>query len=432
MPMALTTHEPRAAENPSAPPSLFRQEVFDFQQAERQFGRVLQLQPISISITTWTLAIFVALILGFLVLGEYARKVTISGYLLPSSGTAKIFALQRGTITEVRVKEGQQVERDQPVITIDTNQISASGEDVNAAILSTLASQKEQLNHQIEGEEQRMGSEKERLSHLIEGLNNEIDAVETQIPLQQERIEIAQSMVESISQLLAKGAVTGVEYKRRQSEAIDQKQNLSVLKQQVAARQNELTNTKYSLEQLPIATAEKIQLLRNELSNVEQRIKETEGRRAFVIRAPVAGRVTSIEASVGKIAEPNQLQLEIVPENSTLKAEVFVPSRSIGFVRAGERVSVRYEAFPYQHFGRYEGTVAEVSQNILTGAELSSSPVPLQEPVYRVTVALDRQDVDAYGKKAPLQPGMLLKSDIILDRRSLMRWILDPLLAVRG
>ena len=186
------------------------------------------------------------------------------------------------------------------------------------------------------------------------------------------------------------------------------------------------------MEQLPIATGEKIQLLRNELSNVEQRLTEIDSRRAFVIRAPVAGRVTSIEASVGKIAEPNQLQLEIVPENSTLKADVFVPSRSIGFVRVGERVSVRYEAFPYQHFGRYQGTIAEISQNILMGAELSSTPVPLQEPVYRVTVALDRQDVDAYGNKVSLQPGMLLKSDIILDRRSLMRWILDPLFAVRG
>jgi membrane fusion protein len=432
MSMALTTHDTGAAENSSMPSSLFRQEVFDFQRAERQFGRVLQLQPISIVITTWTLAVSVALILGFLVFGEYARKVTVIGYLLPSSGTAKIFALQRGTITQVHVKEGQQVERDQPVITIDTSQISASGEDVNAAILSTLTSQKEQLDHQMEAENGRMASEKERLSHLIEGLNEEISALEAQLPLQQQRIEIAQAMVQSISQLVAKGTVTDVEYKRRQSEALEQKQNLSVLKQQLAARQNQLIDTKYSLEQLPIATAEKVQLLRNELSNVEQRIKEIEGRRAFVIRAPVAGRVTSIVASVGKIADPSELQLEIVPENSMLEAEVFVPSRSIGFVRVGERVSVRYDAFPYQHFGRYQGTVAEISQNILTGAELSSSPVPLQEPVYRVTVALERQDVDAYGNKVPLQPGMLLKSDIILDQRSLMRWILDPLLAVRG
>ena len=107
MSMAPTVHEPRAAENHSVSASLFRQEVLDFQQAERQFGRVLQLQPVSISITTWTLAVFVTLVLAFLVIGDYARKVTVSGYLLPVSGTAKIFALQRGTVTRVDVREGK-------------------------------------------------------------------------------------------------------------------------------------------------------------------------------------------------------------------------------------------------------------------------------------------------------------------------------------
>ena len=199
----------------------------------------------------------------------------------------------------------------------------------------------------------------------------------------------------------------------------------------MAARRNQLTDTEYTLSQLPIVIAEKIQLLRNELSTVEQRIAEINGRRAFVIRAPVAGRVSALQASSGKVAELNQLQLEIIP-SSTLKAELLVPSRAIGFVRAGQPVSIRYEAFPYQNFGRYEGTIIEISQNILTDSDVSSAPIKMQEPVYRVTVALDRQDISAYGKRLPLQAGMLLTADVILDRRSLMRWVLDPLLSVRG
>jgi membrane fusion protein len=232
--------------------------------------------------------------------------------------------------------------------------------------------------------------------------------------------------------LVAKGTVTGVELKRRQSEFLDQKQNLNSLKQQLAARQNQLTDTEYSLSQLPIVIAEKIQLLRNELSTVEQRIAEINGRRAFVIRAPIAGRVSALQASAGKVAEPNHLQLEIIPSNSTLKAELLVPSRAIGFVRVGQPASIRYEAFPYQNFGRYEGKIIEISQDILTGSDVSTAPITVQEPVYRVTVALDRQDIDAYGKRMPLQAGMLLKADVILDRRSLMKWFLDPLLSLKG
>jgi membrane fusion protein len=415
----------------TSPISLFRHEVVQFQQVERQFGRAILLQPLSLRILSWLFAGFVVLGILLLVIGQYSRKATVSGYLIPASGTAKIFALQRGTITKVHVTEGQEVQEQQPLLTIATTQISATGEDVNAVILSTLLSQRDELNGQIGGEARREASERDRLTSLIQGTKDEITQLEGQIPLQQDRIKILESLVASVSQLVAKGTVTDVEFKRRQSETLDQKQNLNSLRQQLAALQNKLTDTKYTLSQLPIVIAEKIQLLRNELSTVEQRIAEINGRRAFVIRAPIAGRVSALQASPGKMAELNQLQLEIIP-SSILKAELLVPSRAIGFVRVGQPVSIRYEAFPYQNFGRYEGTIIEISKNILTGTDVSAAPITLQEPVYRVTAALSRQDIDAYGKRMPLQAGMLFKADVILDRRSLMKWVLDPLLSAKG
>jgi membrane fusion protein len=424
---------PQQVEGPSSssPTSLFRHEVVDFQEIERQFGRAILLQPISLKVITWLLVSVVALSLFLLVVGHYSRKATVSGYLIPSVGTAKIFALQRGTITKVDVTEGQEVQEQQPLLTIDTTQISATGEDVNAAILRTLLGQRDELNSQIAGETQRQASERQRLTLLIQGAKDEITQLEGKIPLQQERIKIIESLVASVAKLEAKGIVTTVEFKRRQSEALDLKQNLNSLRQQLAARQNQLTDTQYTLNQLPIVIAEKIQLLRNELSSVEQRISEINGRRAFVIRAPITGRVSALQASPGKIAEPNQLQLEIIPA-STLKAELLVPSRSIGFVRVGQPVGIRYDAFPYQNFGRYKGTITEISHNILTRSDVSSGFITLEEPVYRVTAALDRQDVSAYGKSMPLQAGMLLKGDVILDKRSLMQWVLDPLLSIKG
>jgi membrane fusion protein len=67
---------------------------------------------------------------------------------------------------------------------------------------------------------------------------------------------------------------------------------------------------------------------------------------------------------------------------------------------------------------------------MLTSADVSA-PVSLQQPAYKVTVQLDRQDVTAFGERVPLQPDMLLKADILLDRRPLLTWLLDPLLSAR-
>ena len=418
---------------PPATVSLFRQEVIEFQQIELQFGQVGLLQPLPLKVLSWLIAAAVAVSISFLVIGHYSRKATVSGYLTPTSGTAKIFALQRGTITKVLVTDGQEVQQKQPLLTVDTTQIADTGEDVNAAILSSLSNQQNQINQQISREEQRMESEKERLALVIQGLTNGISQLQAQIPLQQNRISIAEALVQSVAVLVQKGAVTDVEFKRRQSDLLDQRQALNSLGQQLATQQNNLTDAKYTLNQLPTATAEKIQLLRNDLATIEQRAAEINGKRAFVIRAPMAGRVTALQATAGKIAEPNQLQLEIVPTNSALRAELFVPSSAIGFVRVGQHVNIRYDAFPHQNFGRYGGDVSEISKDILTESDgPSSTPITLKEPSYRVTATLDRQDVDAYGSKLPLRAGMLLKADVILDRRSLMQWILDPLMSAKG
>jgi membrane fusion protein len=140
--------------------------------------------------------------------------------------------------------------------------------------------------------------------------------------------------------------------------------------------------------------------------------------------------VTTLQATIGQNADPQRLQMEIIPEDAVLHAELYVPARAIGFVEPGQPVRILYEAFPYQHFGTYRGQVVKVSQTILTSAD-AGGPIKLNEPAYRVTAALERPDIDAYGKKIALQPDMLLKADIILERRSLMNWLASPLRSVR-
>jgi membrane fusion protein len=248
--------------------------------------------------------------------------------------------------------------------------------------------------------------------------------------IQTDRIRLYENLVAPAAQLAAKGYMADLELKRREESVLQQKQSLNALTQQLAARQNQHTETRYALEQLPTVIAEKVQILRNELSTTEQRITEINGRRAYVIRASAAGRVSALQATIGQNADPRHLQLEIIPSDSVLQAELFVPTRAIGFVQAGQPVRILYEAFPYQNFGTYSGQTVKVSQTILTSTDVSI-PVPLKEPAYRVIASLDRPDIDAYGKKIPLQPGMLLKADIILEKRSLMNWLLDPLLSAR-
>lgn len=413
----------------SARDTLFRPEAVAYQ-GLRQAGAVVMLRPVATTVVFWCLAAVVALVAFFLFFAQYARKETVVGYLAPTAGVAKVFVSRTGIVTAVHVREGDAVEAGQPLLTVAIDQSTADGKNVDAVLLETLARQKTALLEQIAMQEDRASSERTRLEAQIAGAREAIAHLDAQIVAQAERIRLSANIVQSVEGLRGKGYISEVDYTKRRESLIENKQSLSALNQQVAARRAELAQAAAALEQLPATISDKVQTLRNLVAETEQRLAEIDGRRAFVVRAPIAGRVSTMQAAIGRAIDPRQLQLSILPHDSVLQAELFVPARAIGFVRAGQEVRVLYDAFPYQQFGTYRGRVTGVARTMLAGADLPG-PVSLQQPAYKITVALDRQDVTAYGARVALQPDMLLKADILLDRRSLLTWLLDPLLSAR-
>ena len=409
---------------------LFRQEAIDFQRGQGEFGEIALLQPVSTKLLAWVLTAVVAVAIVFLGFAQFSRKQTVPGYLIPASGTMKVFPIREGVVSELYVEEGQHVEAGDKLFTVATPEIMADGEDVNAAKLASMRHQKEMLQGQIAAEEKTAAAEHDRLKALVASSGAEIGDIQRQIEIQTERIGIAENLVSSAQELLARGYMSAVEGQRRQDALLEQKQNLVVLRRQLADKQNKLAETKHALAALPTETARKIQPLRDEIANIEQRGAETKGQSSYVVRAPAAGRIAMLQVNKGKTVQPRQLQLEIVPENSPLRAELLIPTRAAGFVRVGQEVRLLYDAFPYQNFGAYHGRITELSNTVVTKADAAGPVVP-QEPAYKGVAVLDRPDVDANGRKVKLQAGMLLQAKIILDRRSLARWILDPLLNER-
>lgn len=410
-------------------PALFRSEAIDFQRLQ-QSGDVVLLQPVPARLLFWALTVSFALIAVFLAVAQYARKETVVGYLAPTAGVAKVFAPRAGIITAVHVHDGEAVEEGQPLLVVAIDQTTVDGQNVDAVLLETLHRQQTSLTEQIAMQEGRTTSERRRLDAQIAGAQDQIAHLQEQIAVQRERAEIAGRLASAVEGLRASGNIAEADYQRRRDAHLESQLKLAALGQQLATRRAELAQSAASLEQLPTTIAEKAQALRGELAGAEQRIAEIEGRRAYVVRAPIAGRVSTLQAAIGRAADPLKPQLSLLPHDSMLEAELFVPTQAIGFVRAGQEVRILYDAFPYQRFGTFGGRVSRVARTMLTGADISA-PVSLQQPAYKVTAVLDRQDVAAYDGRVPLQPDMLLKADILLERRSLFAWLLDPILRAR-
>ena len=407
--------------------NLFRQEAIDHQRF-KIWGEVAIALPRSYALVTAFIALSVLAMALFIGSHSYARKEHAAGFLVPTEGIARIIPPRGGTITAVRVSEGQHVERGAPLLTVTDAETSDRGENIDDAKAERLRAQRAQLQDQILLERQKSDAEQQRVKSQIEGARDEIAALARQQTIQTDRIEIAHRQLAGAIELAAKGYLSQVEMRRRQDIYLAEQQSESSLGRELAGKEAALSQAQNALQQLPIATAQRVSQLEAGIAELELRLKEIEGRRGYLLSAPISGRVSALQAWVGKLAEPRIPALSIVPDGDILEAELLVPARAIGFVASGQTVHISYDTFPFQQFGFARGTVRTVSHTLLKPEEIVG-PVILREPSYRVGVALERQTMRAYGAELPLAPDLQLEADILFERRTLLAWILDPLLS---
>jgi membrane fusion protein len=147
--------------------------------------------------------------------------------------------------------------------------------------------------------------------------------------------------------------------------------------------------------------------------------------------APAAGVVTTVIGEPGQTVETGRALAAVLPHNAVLEAHLYAPSRAMGFVEIGDAVLLRYAAYPYQKFGHHAGTVSAIARAPLPAGDLLGASLAGSngEPLYRIVVAIESQAISAYGRSLPLQAGMAVEADVLLETRRLYEWVLDPLYA---
>jgi membrane fusion protein len=366
---------------------------------------------------------------AWVILGTYTRTQIAHGLLVTDRASAKVIAVRTGLLTELAVREGQFVERGQRLATVQVEQPSGTGRSAATEILSALQTQHGLNQDQIRLAGARAATERARLSANLAGLRQQRSDLARQMTLQDETISSARDLLDRIQTVVDKGYVSRVELERRRQAWMAARQELERLRQQSNAVVAQQAAAASDLDRISADAGTQIAAARMEVESIAQRKAQLESERAYAVTAPIAGRITAIQASAGRTVDPAIPLLAIVPEGSRLHAEIYAPSRAIGFVRSGQEVRLLYDAFPYQRFGSFAGRITRVSGTVLDPRELSA-PLNIDEPVYRIEVAPERQNIDAYGQFRRLQPGMTLTANIVLDRRSFADWLLEPLYAV--
>ena len=383
---------------------------------------------------TWILAVILLIVVVggvYLFLGEYHRKEVVSGYLRPTEGVSKVYPLGQGVVDKVFVEEGQVVKKGEVLASIRMERVLESGADMNTAIVDELVKQKAFLQENLLNQSELEQVSIEKLESQIANLSQQIANAKSQLTLISERVSLSNEKVESTKSLIEKGFASENDLKNQKDNLLALTQQQEELLSRISSQQEQESQLKYELLQLPINHREKLVSLRSQLANVNQQIKQAQGQQSYNIVSQRDGRVSNLLIKPGMVANSQTPILTVLPLESELEAILFVPTRAYGFVQPEQLTRIRYQAFPYQRFGIYEGHIKTVSKSILLPNE-ASVPVSLREPVYKVVVSLNAQVANAYGTSVPLQAGMLLEADIMVDSRTLFEWLFEPIYSIKG
>lgn len=417
-------------------PGLFRSEVL----AERQ---AQWLGPVLIdtrrSHTWFTLfALFTATaVIGLLAFGSFTRTARVGGWLVPEEGMLRVFAPQPGVVAGLHVREGSNVRRGDRLLTLSAELNSAALGATQAEVARTLATRRRSLGEQQAEKRRLLEQQRQSLDERIVALRREEGEIGREIALQQSSLELAGKNEARYRDLSSDGFATVQQLEQAKAVRIEQAARIAALQRNRAGVVRERLTLEGERNDLPLNVKVANAELERDIAATERELAETEAKREIVVTAPVDGTVTAILTELGGHAGTAGPLLSIVPVGASLEAHLYAPSRAVGFVRPGQDVLLRYQPYPYQKFGHYAGSVVAVSRAALNRAELPPQLVGVggqagNDPVYRITVRLASQAVNAYGHAQPLEPGTQLEAEIALEKRRLYEWLLDPLYTFTG
>jgi len=408
--------------------SLFRAEVIE-NQANRLHGEVVLSQPLSTKLFAGALFGIVGIAAVWVSVGTYARIETVPGMLVTSVPSAKVVALQPGVVSELPVQEGQLVRKGERLLVINSDREAAGGGDVAGRGLGAVAVRRELAEAQVGMASGVAAAERSRLSTLISSAEQQALELKDQIALQEQLVASNQRMLDQVTAVVERGFVSKVEHERRRQTLLSSQQTLANLRQRLTAALGEAQQARDQLATVSINAEQGVSRIREGLEALSAEQARLEGEQSYVITAPIDGRVTALAAGVGRSVNASRPVMVIVPDGAELMAELYAPTRAVGFVEPGKETRLLYDAFPYQRFGSFGGKVETISRIAVDPRE-TEIPFPFEEPVYRIKLKLDRQAIDAFGEQNPLQPGMTLKANVVLERQSFLAWMLQPLNAV--
>jgi hemolysin D len=432
--------------------------------------------PVGRSIAA-AIALFFCLALAWACWGEVDIIASAQGRIIPSGNIKLIQPFETGVIRSIDVKDGQRVKAGDILIELDPTMNAAELghlqgdlvatqlelERLRAALvdnvdpLTEFRAPKGASAAQVETQRQFLVSQNGEFRAKLAVLKRQqeqkeaeratigatVAKLEATLPIVQERFDVRKT-------LYGKELGAKLQYLEAQQQLVEMQQELAVQKSrysEVTAALTVLTETNAQTiaEYRRTRFGEFAEADRKVAGLIQDLVKAEQRTKLQLLTAPVDGIVQQLAVhTIGGVVTPAQTLLVLVPVDGKLEIEAMVPNRDIGFVRAGQDAEVKIDTFNFTRYGILHGKVLSVSQDAISrdkpqdkpndkskGTESGTSEPQGQELGFQARISLDRTQMQVGAEPVNLTPGMAVTVEIKTGSRTLMSYLLSPLLRYR-
>ncbi len=412
--------------------------------------------PRVIRLTIWAIIAFFLFLVGWAYFSSIDEVTRGDGKAIPSSKLQKIQNLEGGIVAELYVKEGQIVEAGAPLIRLDDTRFVSNAGETEALRLSMLL-RVERLSAQVDDRPlnipddvlkaapSQAASERSLYDSRRQQLKDEVGGLQEQLVQRQQelrefsskqgqyrnQLSLQRQEINMSEPLVAQGAVSPVEVLRLKRAEMETRGQLDATTLAIPRAESAIKEVQRKIDEtrgkFRSEALTQLNEARTELNKAASTGKALEDRVSrTLVTSPVRGIVKQLLVNtVGGVIQPGSDMVEIVPLNDTLLVEAKIRPQDIAFLHPGQEAVVKFTAYDYTIYGGLKAKLERIGADTITDEDKKTT-------YYMITLRTDRSHLGTDEKPLIIIPVMVASVDIITGQKSILSYLLKPILRARA
>lgn len=411
--------------------NIYRKEAIEYKKIHWK-GKVLLLAGIPAWLVTLLASLFLIALVLSLIFCTFTQRIDVRGEVITLPHSVNVFAPQQGFVVNQHVKVGDIVNKGQPLYELDVSRNTING-NVSAA-------QIEVINEKIANAEDIISKLTRNKAETLTALDKQLKTTSASLAETNRMLATTQvglnkmhTNLSSYDKYLKDGLITKDQYNYQHSLYFQQQSAYQSLVTQKMQLESQLTQTNSDKITKAADFDNQISSQHNQINDYKNQLVESNANGNLIIKATTNGKIESLAVTKGQMVENGSSLAQIKPTGDIeYYLILWLPNNTIPYVKPGDTINIRYDAFPADKFGQFPGKVISISsvpasrQEMAEYTNVNNGTSQQELALYKAIIKIKDKTFNYNGKTLTLSNGLKAQAVVFLEERPLYMWMFTP------